>query len=254
MSSTAAQTPHDLSDFVDFLRQIDAEGFEIAVIGGMAVAAYADLLNESVRSVDLDLYATWTTLEDLLHWAPRHGIQVLKRPQPRNIPVAFLQYGDKEINVLTDTHGLPAPEVVTRNARLFTLADHDDFEIPIADPFDLLANKLAVRREKDEPHIAILQRFVEQEMVAIFMSEDRPRVRFAPVRRLLDVLGRKTIPEKLLERLFKSAKQPADFRFLMGRAPTSASADRLLKWAQSQGGELYAELEAIRSSRKFDES
>jgi hypothetical protein len=33
----------------------------------------------------------------------------------------------------------------------------------IADPFDLLRNKVSVNRPKDQPHIAILRRFLDEE-------------------------------------------------------------------------------------------
>ncbi len=86
------------------------------------------------------------TLAELLEWAPRHGIRVVKRPQPRNIPVAFLEVDDMEVNALTSSDGLRDPEVVVQTARDFTLSAHANLEVPIADPFELLANKLAVRR------------------------------------------------------------------------------------------------------------
>ncbi len=61
------------------------------MIGGQAVAAYATLLGEELLSVDLDILVSTETLGDLLQWAPRHGIRVVKRPRPRKIPVAFLE-------------------------------------------------------------------------------------------------------------------------------------------------------------------
>ena len=83
MPSEKAQKPHDLGDFADFLRRLEEEGFEYAVIGGMAVAAYAHLIGDNVLSVDLDIFVTSGTLADLLEWAPRQGVRVVKRPKPR---------------------------------------------------------------------------------------------------------------------------------------------------------------------------
>ena len=162
MSSVSAQAAHDLTDFAEFLEQLEVEGFEFAVIGGMAVSAYARLMGEELRSVDLDIYVTDQTLNELLRWARGHGIRIVKRPQPRNIPVAFLEVDGKEVNALTWSSGLGKPEAIVRTARPFQLASHGDLEIPIADPFDLLRNKLTVKREKDLPHIAVLRRFVEE--------------------------------------------------------------------------------------------
>ena len=66
MPSVPAKTAHDLTDFATFLERLDAEGFEFAVIGGMGVSAYARLMGEDLRSVDLDIYMTSQTLGELL--------------------------------------------------------------------------------------------------------------------------------------------------------------------------------------------
>jgi hypothetical protein len=79
------------------------------VIGGIAVGAYGRLNRETILSADLDVYTTIDTQIQVLDWAPRNGIKVAKRPQPRALPVAFLQWQGKEINVLTETKGLPPP-------------------------------------------------------------------------------------------------------------------------------------------------
>ncbi len=244
--------PRELGDFAGFLRQLEEHGFEFAVIGGQAVAAYARLLGEKVLSVDLDIYLTQKTLAELLRWAPRHGIRVVKRPQPRNIPVAFLEVEDLEINALTSSHGLRDPETVTQTARNFRLADHGDLEVPIADPFELLANKLAVQREKDLPHIEILHRFVEEESVAAFQEESRPRARLAPARRLLGTLSVNVLPPGLADRLIEFAATPVDYRFLIGRVPTREQAVRIMARIQERDEELARELAWILETRRFE--
>lgn len=240
-----------LADFAGFLRQLEEYGFEFAVIGGQAVAAYAQLMGEVVLSIDLDIYLTERTLEELLRWAPRHGVRVVKRPQPRNIPVAFLEIDDMEINALTSSHGLRAPEVVVETAREFTLSAQSNLEIPIADPFDLLANKLAVRRDKDLPHIEILRRFVEEEAETAFREETRPRARLAPARRMLDALGASVLPEPLADRLIRLAKTPVDYRFLVSRVPTREQAVHILDQVKEHDEELARELASIFESRRF---
>lgn len=237
---------HDLTSFADFLQALQEGGFEFAVIGGAAVSAYAYLLEARITTVDLDLYLSPASLDEILRWAPRHGVKVLKRPQPRNIQVAFLEHDGREINLLTASYGLPAPEFVIRQARSIELpAAH--LEVLIADPFDLLRNKLAIRREKDLPHIEFLNRFIEEEIVAAFESEELPRQRISPARRYLEIRGLETLPESLAERLLALAKTPADFRFLASRLPLEGQLERLLEKAPDT--QLKAELEGIRAAR-----
>lgn len=249
MPAGPPQTAHDLNDFARFLRLLLEEGFELTVIGGCAVGGYARLMGEELRSADLDFLMTQESLTELLTWAPTHGIRVVKRPQPRNIPVAFLETPDgKEVNALTASTGLPKPEIVHRTARRFVLSAHGGLEVPLADPFDLLANKLAVSRDKDRPHIEILRRFVAAEAVEAFAGEDDPRARLAPARRLLEVSGSKTLPDALAERLIDLARTPADFRFLAGRVPTRKQVARLVDRC---GAPVRPQLEPILASRSF---
>ncbi len=245
--------PRQLGEFAGFLRLLEEHGFEFAVIGGQAVAVYARLLGERVLSIDLDIYVTQKTLEELLRWAPRHGIRVVKRPQPRNIPVAFLEIDDLEINALTSSYGLKDPETVTQTARSFLLAAHSDLEVPIADPFELLANKLAVKRDKDLPHIEILRRFVEEESAAAFREETKPRARLAPARRLLGTLDAKVLPAGLADRLIELATTPVDYRFLIGRVPTREQTVRIMERIEEREEELSRELASILEVRRFDD-
>ncbi|MCP3999102.1 MAG: hypothetical protein GY722_29165, partial [bacterium] len=198
-------------------------------------------------------YVTTATLAELLDWAPYHDIRVVKRPQPRNIPVAFLEVAAKEVNALTSADNLPPPGVVARTARQFTLSAHGDLEVPLADPFDLLGNKLAVARDKDRPHIEILRRYVEEEVVLAFCEEEEPRARLAPARRLLEVLKLKTLPEPLADRLVELARTAVDYRFLIHRVPTVEQARRLLGQLKPVDEELVAQLEAILTKRRFEQ-
>ena len=253
--TVSTEAAHDLEDFAGLFRQLSDEGFEFAVVGGCAVVAYASLLGEDLFSADLDLYVTQETLSELLSWAPRNRLRIVKRPRPRNIPVAFLEDDEgHEIDVLTSSKGLPKPEIVIRTARRFTLTAHGGLEVPVADPFDLLGNKLAVARDKDRAHAEILRRFVEEEAVAAFSEETEPRARLAPARRLLGALQRKALPAELADRLLDLARTPVDYRFLMGRVPTEEQAREILKRMERREEELYRQLEAIFATRRFDES
>ena len=60
-----------------------------------------------------------------------------------------MTWGGLEINILTRSKGLPSAAQAFQNARLFKLKSYDSLEVPIADPFDLLSNKLSVNSTKE---------------------------------------------------------------------------------------------------------
>src|SRR5262245_52775631 len=72
------------------------------------------------------------------------GMNVHKMPQPRSVPVALLEWRGREVNLLTGSSGLPPPDVAARAAREFQLGPGTDLAGLIADPFDLLRNKLSL--------------------------------------------------------------------------------------------------------------
>ena len=249
MSTSPPKAPRSLADFGEVLRDLLREGFDVTVIGGCAVSAYAHLLGEPLYSTDLDLYSDRETLEEILRWAPTRGMRVLKRPKPRNLPVAVLHTADDlEINILTQSSGLPTPELVARTARLMTVSASGGVEVLVAEPLDLLANKLALQRPKDRPHIEILRRFVEDEAIQAFVDVEQPRDR-----RLLDVLGRRLIPKNLADRLIELADIPPDFRFLAHRVPSGEQARHLQARAATRAGNVAKEIEAILASRHLGE-
>lgn len=249
MPSDPAKKAHNLEDYGEFLSALTAEGFDFLVIGGCAVGAYAHLRGITLFSGDLDLYTDRDTLNRVLEWAPKHGIDVVKRPQPRAIPVAFLLWQGMEVNILSSSDGLPEPEEAVRVARAFRL-EKQGLEVLVADPFDLLQNKLRVNRPKDQPHLEILRGFVEEEIVAAFEAETTPRERLAPARRWLHVTRSRTLSEKIAARLVPLAKTPADFRFLVNNVPSEKLARAALERARTQP-ELFGELEAILEHREF---
>ena len=251
MCASAEKELHNLDDFAGLIEQWQAQGFEYTIIGGCAVGAYGRLQGENVLSRDLDLYASTATLNQMLARAPLHGLAVRKRPQPRSIPTAFAVWRGLEVNILTRTDGLPPPEQAIRTARAFRFQSHPGLEVLVADPYDLLANKLAVNRPKDRPHIAILTRFIEEEVVAAFREESLPRERIAPARRLLSALRAHTLSVPLAARLILLAKTEADFRFLVHAAPSRKEADAAIK--RGPDG-LRSELVEILKSRRFPKS
>lgn len=225
---TTRDPTYVLSDFASLLADLNQQGFEFAVIGGIAVGAYGRATGTTLLSGDLDLYTDPRTLRDILSWSRKRGIEVLKPPHVRGLDVALLRWDGKPFDVLSSSKGLPRPAEVIRNAREFSLAG-TDLDVPVADPFDLLANKLAVNREKDQPHIAVLKHYIELEVEKAFTHETNGRRRIGPATRYLNVLGRSTLPPALAHRLMAVADHPACFRFLAGRIPDASFAPALVR-------------------------
>lgn len=217
MPATADDSLHTLRDFLGFLSGLQEQGLEYSVIGGMAVGAYAALMKQQSMSRDLDILTTSQTLNAALDWAATCGMIIRKRPQPRTIPVAFVEWEGHEINILTGSLGLPEPEAVFRTARYFHL--NPELAVPVADPFDLLRNKLRVNRPKDQPHIAILLDFVSEEAKTAFESQTDPRKRLFPARELLRVTGAKVLAPELAAALLERAFTRADYNFLVMASP-----------------------------------
>ena len=165
------------------------------------------------------------------------------------MPVAVLDWRGREINLLTSTEGLAPPDVEARSAREFRVGAERDVTVLIVDPFDLLRNKLAVNRPKDQPHIAILRRFLDEEAVHGFAHENDPRARIGGAERLLEVLGAQTLEPPLAARLVPLARTPADFRFLAHRVPGEAMVRDLIARAPSE--EVKETVGAIARRRGF---
>jgi len=232
-----------LEDYAEFLTALDQTGIGFAVIGGAAVGAYARLLGETVISTDLDIVVSPDDLNELMASARRLGATLEKRPQARSIPVAFLRWRDLEVNALTSSQGLPAAETVIQTAREFRLAGATA-PIPIADAFALLANKLAVNRDKDRPHIEILRRFLIAESIAhIGRTDLPPRRRIATIKRYLQLNGLAAVPKELLLQLKDANPDVVGRRFLVSHAETQADAESVL--AMSEGDEEQAELQHL---------
>lgn len=234
MPSEAQETPLDLKSFVELLGRLGEHGIPFAVIGGMAVGAYARLRGETIFSADLDIVTTQATLQELIDIAPVLSLEVLSRPQPRSVPVAVMKWRGLEVNVLTASSGLPDAEFVVRGAREFQLND-PPVVIPIADPLDLLGNKLMVRRPKDLPHIDVLRRFVEDEIFVEFTEGATVRERLASLRRYLDVLGTKVLPVELARRLVDMVEDPVSARYLAGHLGDAELARALLERMERRG-------------------
>lgn len=242
---SAKDHPPPLEAYAEFLRLLEETGIDYVIIGGFAVAAYARLLNVEVVSADLDLYVDEPTLEELAIRASELRAAVVKRPEPRALPVLVLNALGLEVNAFTSSPGLPAREVASRGARDFRVGALE-LELPLAGPLDLLRNKLALGREKDVPHIAILRQFAEAELETHWATDAAPRAKIAAAREYLGVLGLSTFPESLSGRLSPlSAPGPLN-RFLVTALPVE-EAKRLV--ADSNPVES-AELSALLAARR----
>jgi hypothetical protein len=249
LSAESSDTASSLDDYLDLLEALNGLGVEFVVIGGCAVGAYARLLGQTVFSRDLDLFVTHRALESVVADGAAIGIRTEKLPSPRTVPVALLSWRGREINLITGTEGLPPPDVEARAAREFRVGAGRDITVLIADPFDLLRNKLAVNRPKDQPHIVLLRSFIDEEVVQAFREQEEPRARIGPAERLLEVTGTKALEETLAARLVLLARHPADFRFLAHRLPTQSMVQELV--ARSLPDEVRATVERIARSRGF---
>jgi len=223
VSQAPPQSAHTLETYFGLLRRLDDAGFETVVIGGCAVGAYARSIGATIISQDLALLATQATLESILSDAAALNVSVEKWPQPRTVPVAVLRWNGLEINILTASDGFSTADVEAQVAREFKLLPTDPFCALVVDPFDLLRNKLAVRRPKDEPHIEILKAYIDEEVVGHFQSGAPARERLSPVARYLDVLGSAILPRGLAQRLIPLARELSDYRMLAHRIPLELS-------------------------------
>lgn len=221
MPTETPQAAQVLEDYLDLFQSLADLGLEFVIIGGCAVGAYARLLGETVVSGDLDLLVTQRALETFVADSEGIGARIEKLPSPRSVPVAVVTWRTREINLLTGSTGLAPADVEARSAREFPLnRGGQSMVVLIADPYDLLRNKLAVNRPKDQAHIALLRRFLDEEVVHAFIHEQEPRARLVPAERLLEVLGARVLDGALGARLVPIARTPADFRFLAHRLPT----------------------------------
>lgn len=116
MSTQTAPTASALGDYLDLLQALAEHGIEYVVIGGCAVSAYARHLDEAVFSNDLDLLVTGPALDRVVAEASSLELVVEKLPEPRSVPVALLAWRNREVNLLTSTHGLPPADVEARSA------------------------------------------------------------------------------------------------------------------------------------------
>lgn len=199
-----------LGDFSDALAWLAESGHDVVVIGGMAVGIYAPTVGATVLSADLDLLATPEQQRQISTTAIQlQGVRVKKRPQPRTLPVLVLDWRGLEIDVLTESAGLPSPQEARARAWNFD-------GTYVLDPVDLLANKLAVNREKDQPHLPVLREVCEAAALHAFASQS-DRTAIGLLGRWVAVEGWERLPQELFSELLRLAERTsaAGRRFLV---------------------------------------
>lgn len=248
MPAPSPKDARSLEDYASLLRLLSEAAIPFTVIGGCAVGAYAHLRGLEVFSDDLDVYTTPEDLRRIVNLMRQKGVAIRNLPRPRNVPVAAFDWDGKPVNVLSSSMGLPEASRVSADARDFNVRAPAGLSVPIADPFDLLANKLAIHRPKDRPHVEVLRGFIEEEIVDAFRREQHPRRRFLPAQRYLDITGDRTLSAALVDRLIPLARLPSDFRFLTSQVASHAQAEALL--ARAPAG-LRSEAAEILQRRRF---
>ncbi|MBV1858417.1 MAG: hypothetical protein KUG77_08390 [Nannocystaceae bacterium] len=212
-----------LKDFTEVLRWVDQHELDVTVIGGLAVGAFAASQGISLFSGDLDLLVTpqeQARFTRLAETDPR--VEVAKRVEPRSLRVLVLRWGELEVDVLTNSDGLPSPD--DARARAWTVQG-----MQIADPVDLLCIKLSMMREKDVPHIAILREVCDGFAHSFFRSRNgRDAIEF--LERWAQAERWETLPVELFESLLKIStdSSPAGRKYLARRAPSRAYADNVV--------------------------
>lgn len=224
----------DPNAVIRILRLLRDAEIQVTVIGGQAVGAYAAQTGTTVMSGDVDVYGDQETQRRVEQVGLADGARVAKRPKPRGLSTLVLDWDGVEVDVLTKSSGpMPSAEQAFKDAWQID-------GIGFLDPFQLLRNKLALRREKDVPHIAILRRFLDEHVESLFTDADRsPRDRIAPAQKLLDVLETPSLPAELYERLASACENLVQRRFLISHAPSVAAAEQVANDAPaSERGEL----------------
>lgn len=235
-----------LDDHTDLLETLGVRGIEFVVIGGCAVAAYGRQLAEEVVSEDLDLLMGGRQLDRVVTSEVDFGVQVNRLLVDAGAQVALLRWRGRDVNLMTSGAGLPSPDAAMRGARRFHVGRHGSVAVQVADPFDLLRNKLAMDRPKDRPHIALLRRFLAEEIAATFARGEDPGAGVRAAERLLEVVEAAVLDTALATRLVALARAPGDFRFLAARAPLMLIEDLL---ARAPSPETRQAVEQIAAGR-----
>lgn len=103
-----------------------------------------------------------------------------------------------------------------------------------------------MNRPKDQPHIEILRRFLDEEVVHAFEQREEPRARIGPAERLLEVTGAQSLEVEVARRLLPLARLPSDFRFLAHRVPAAMVSEVV---TLAPAGEARAAVERIARTR-----
>ncbi|MBL4687508.1 MAG: hypothetical protein JKY37_23130 [Nannocystaceae bacterium] len=210
----------DLALILEAASFFGSKGYNATIIGGKAVAVYAELSGVESISKDLDVYVTEAQQQRLFVEAAKvPGVQVVSKPQPRSLRVLVLDWKGLEVDVLISSAGLPPPETVWKTAWKYPKHPH----VRIVDPFSLLKNKLQVNRPKDQPHIKILHAYVEGLIKTAFEARWPKRLEYG--KKFLDATGSTKMPGDLFDFVAPFADRVVG-PFLVQTAPSREAALR----------------------------
>lgn len=208
-----------LPDFDRVFEWTASHGFETTLIGGLAVGVFSPTYDVPVLSGDLDLLASPSEQQRISRAAARDpDVQILKAIQPRALPVLVLGWDQLEVDVLSQSDGLPDPAAAIQRA-------WDVDGVAVADPADLLRIKLAMKREKDLDHIKILRKACEGFSRADLETQSG-RGAFHSLRRWVESEGWESIPKPVFDRLIAVAVRTSaeGRRYLVLHAPARPEA------------------------------
>jgi hypothetical protein len=188
-----------------------------------------------------------SALEEVAIWAEGAKLAVEKPRRAKGSRPTSWRWQGVAVHALTTGPGLPPIGAALRSCREFSLEDTAR-PVYVADPFDVLANELRRQRGGDADYAGFVTRYLELEVREAFEAGPSPRERLAPARRLMEVLGRPELPERLAVDLIALADVPVLRRFLAKRIDLSLFQPLLDRAADDAERAQLRELAAVPQS------
>ncbi len=208
-ASLSRERDKTLTDFDRVFEWTASHGFDITVIGGLAVGVFSPTHDAPLFSGDLELLTSPDEQLRISQAAARDPhVQILKTIHPRALPVLVLGWGPLEVDILSQSDGLPDPGAAMQRAWVVE-------GVRVADPTDLLEIKLAMKREKDLEHIEVLRKTCEG-LSRADLTKLSGRRALHSLRRWVESEGWGVIPAPVFGRLLDVAGQtsPEGRRYL----------------------------------------
>jgi hypothetical protein len=223
---------HDLGSFEDVFAELARAGLRPTVIGGCAVGAYASAHNVAVLSADLDIYVSHADMDKLrAGLAALPHVRVTASPQPRSLQTLVLDWDGREVDALVASDGpLPSAEKAYSSAWVFLEGIH------VLEPFALLENKRALKRDKDKPHVDIMTQACREIVYGKFRRDDP-----SFVKPFLQATGLSLLPADLFELLLPEGDARCR-KVLVQYAPSREAAQLVVAGAPEGEREVLAQI------------